>query len=216
MMKLYSYDHCPYCVKARMIFGLRAIPVEVAVLLNDDEKTPIDLIGEKMLPILIKPDGSAMAESLDIVRYIDEYAGGEGIAWEIRPEISDWLSSLVQTNIKLTMPRCTRIGLEEFATAAAVAYFTRKKTQIIGDFSENLAESATHITAVNTMLPDLAALLRASNSLNTRPGMEDIEMFPILRNLTMVEGIKWPTPLRVYLEKMSAQSGVPLFFDCAI
>ena len=22
-MKLYSYDHCPYCVKARMIFGLR-------------------------------------------------------------------------------------------------------------------------------------------------------------------------------------------------
>ncbi|HCS3144438.1 TPA: glutaredoxin, partial [Shigella flexneri] len=26
-MKLYIYDHCPYCLKARMIFGLKNIPV---------------------------------------------------------------------------------------------------------------------------------------------------------------------------------------------
>ncbi|EPT9973233.1 glutaredoxin, partial [Escherichia coli] len=25
-MKLYIYDHCPYCLKARMIFGLKNIP----------------------------------------------------------------------------------------------------------------------------------------------------------------------------------------------
>ncbi|MDN5160564.1 glutaredoxin, partial [Escherichia coli] len=24
-MKLYIYDHCPYCLKARMIFGLKNI-----------------------------------------------------------------------------------------------------------------------------------------------------------------------------------------------
>ncbi|POU69340.1 glutaredoxin, partial [Pantoea sp. PSNIH4] len=27
-MKLYIYDHCPFCVKARMIFGLKNLPVE--------------------------------------------------------------------------------------------------------------------------------------------------------------------------------------------
>ncbi|MDU1427151.1 MAG: glutaredoxin, partial [Klebsiella michiganensis] len=27
-MKLYIYDHCPFCLKARMIFGLKNIPVE--------------------------------------------------------------------------------------------------------------------------------------------------------------------------------------------
>ncbi|SUG28943.1 glutaredoxin [Salmonella enterica subsp. arizonae] len=39
-MKLYIYDHCPFCVKARMIFGLKNIPVELNVLQNDDEATP--------------------------------------------------------------------------------------------------------------------------------------------------------------------------------
>ena len=51
-MKLYIYDHCPYCVKARMIFGLKAFPFKLMCLLNDDEKTPISMIGVKMLPIL--------------------------------------------------------------------------------------------------------------------------------------------------------------------
>ena len=36
-MKLYIYDHCPFCLKARMIFGLKNLPVELVTLLNDDE-----------------------------------------------------------------------------------------------------------------------------------------------------------------------------------
>lgn len=53
-MKLYIYDHCPFCVKARMIFGLKNIPVELNVLQNDDEATPTRMIGQKMVPILQK------------------------------------------------------------------------------------------------------------------------------------------------------------------
>jgi glutaredoxin 2 len=45
-VKLYIYDHCPFCVKARMIFGLKNIPVELNVLLNDDEATPTRMIGK--------------------------------------------------------------------------------------------------------------------------------------------------------------------------
>ena len=29
-MKLYIYDHCPFCVRARMIFGLRDVAVDEA------------------------------------------------------------------------------------------------------------------------------------------------------------------------------------------
>ena len=36
-MKLYVYDHCPFCVRACMIFGLKNLPVELVVLANDDE-----------------------------------------------------------------------------------------------------------------------------------------------------------------------------------
>jgi len=71
-MKLYIYDHCPFCVRARMIFGLRDVAVEEGVLANDDEAMPIGMIGSKQVPILQKEDGSFMGESLDIVRYIDQ------------------------------------------------------------------------------------------------------------------------------------------------
>ena len=53
-MKLYIYDHCPFCVRARMIFGLRNVAVEEVVLANDDEATPIGMIGSKQVPILQK------------------------------------------------------------------------------------------------------------------------------------------------------------------
>ena len=81
-MKLYIYDHCPFCVRARMIFGLRDVAVEEVVLANDDEATPIGMIGSKQVPILQKEDGSFMGESLDIVRYIDQGRLKE----EVRPE----------------------------------------------------------------------------------------------------------------------------------
>ena len=75
LAKFYIYDHCPFCVRARMIFGLRGMPVEEVILQNNDEETPIKMIGAKQVPILQKDDGSFMGESLDIVRYIDEMAG---------------------------------------------------------------------------------------------------------------------------------------------
>jgi len=40
-MKLYIYDHCPFCVRARMIFGLRDVAVEGVGLAKYDETTPV-------------------------------------------------------------------------------------------------------------------------------------------------------------------------------
>lgn len=49
-MKLYIYDHCPFCVRARMAAGLFGADVEEVVLANDDEATPIGMIGAKKCP----------------------------------------------------------------------------------------------------------------------------------------------------------------------
>ena len=67
MMKLYIYEHCPYCTKARMVFGLKNVPVELKYLHNDDEQTPIGLVGVKMLPILVEQDGGETGKRLDTV-----------------------------------------------------------------------------------------------------------------------------------------------------
>jgi hypothetical protein len=50
--RLYIYDHCPYCVRARMIFGLKGLSVDLVFLANHDEDTPINLVGSKVVPIL--------------------------------------------------------------------------------------------------------------------------------------------------------------------
>jgi hypothetical protein len=49
--KLYVYDHCPFCVRVRMAFGLKGIKHELVFLANDDKELPISLVGKKVSPI---------------------------------------------------------------------------------------------------------------------------------------------------------------------
>ena len=213
-MKLYIYDHCPFCVRARMAAGLFGADVEEIVMANDDEATPIGMIGAKQVPILQKEDGSFMGESLDIVRYLDR----EGrLKNEIRPEIQAWLDKVGSYNNKLVQPRTVKIGLPEFATTEAVKYFTDKKEKNIGSFSANLNKTAQYLDRIHEDLNDLDGLMHEiSDGINGEIGMEDILVFPILRNLTVVRGIEWPQKVMGYLMTMSEKSGVPLYFDSAL
>ena len=213
-MKLYIYDHCPFCVRARMAAGLFGADVEEVVLANDDEATPIGMIGAKQVPILQKEDGSFMGESLDIVRYLDR----EGrLKNEIRPEIQAWMDKVGSYNNKLVQPRTVKIGLPEFATAEAVKYFIDKKEKNIGSFSANLNKTAQYLDRIHEDLNDLDGLIHeVSDGINGEIGMEDILVFPILRNLTVVRGIEWPQKVIGYLMTMSEKSGVPLYFDRAL
>lgn len=218
-MKLYVYDHCPYCVRARMIFGLRQVPVELVYLSNDDESTPIGLIGAKQVPILQKEDGSHMGESLDIVRYIDEYAGSLRLNETIRPEIQTWFEQFSNYGNRLIMPRDVQLNLPEFATPEAIAYFTQKKEAQLGaSFATLLQESTQYVAQAEQALAQLAQWLPAQSPYfgGDEPNMEDIIIFPLLRNLSMVRDVTYPANLRDYVQKLSAISQVPLYFDCAI
>ncbi len=217
MMKLYIYDHCPFCVRARMIFGLRGLPLETENLMNDDEATPIGMIGAKQVPILQKEDGSFMGESLDIVRYVDEQAGQGRLKEDIRPELQAWLDKVGEYNNKLVQPRTVKIGLPEFATPEAVKYFVDKKEQNIGNFDTNLNKTAQYLERINTDLLALDGLISNEGvGVNGEAAMEDILLFPILRNLTVTRGIEWPQNVMDYLMRMSEAGGVDLYFDRAL
>ncbi|MDC2824681.1 glutaredoxin 2 [Rodentibacter pneumotropicus] len=215
-MKLYAYDHCPFCVRARMIFGLKNLPFELVILANDDETTPIGLVGKKVVPILIKEDGTAMPESLDIVRYVDENFGERILSEQIRPEIEEWVKKLGHYYNHLLIPRFVKMDLAEFKTQSAVDYFTKKKTESIGDFQQNLDETANYLVRLHQDLENLVPLIQSVATLNDGLSLEDIIVFPMLRNLTCVRDIQFPPEVRAYLEKMSEQSGVDLYFDKAI
>jgi glutaredoxin 2 len=215
-MQLYLYDHCPYCVRARMIFGKKMVPVENIYLLNDDEDTPNKLIGKKMVPILVKDDGSAMGESLDIVHYIDQLTGGAPLNTIIRPEIEGWIKITDTYRNFLTLPRCISIKLPEFATQSAIDYFISKKTTIFGDFQQHLRNSQIYIDRLNADLIALSPLILSDRGVNGTFSMEDILLFPLLRNLAMVKGVEWTAPVIDYMNSISRITQIPLFDDRTI
>ena len=217
-MKLYVYDHCPFCTRARMAAALRGVATELVYLPNDDEDTPIRLIGAKQLPILQKEDGSHMGESLDIVRYFyrqDSSALDEAV----RSEIQAWVDAFGDWGYRLIMPRDVQLGLPEFAAESSVAYFKGKKEAFLeASFEQLLQETPRYLAQAQEALRALDGLIapNADYANGTHLSMEDILVFPLLRNLSMVKGVAYPDNVAHYVRAMSQAAKIPLFFDRAV
>ncbi|RJT26784.1 glutaredoxin 2 [Buttiauxella izardii] len=215
-MKLYIYDHCPFCLKARMIFGLKNIPIELIVLLNDDEATPTKMIGKKMAPILQKDDSRYLPESMDIVHYVDKLDGEPLITGSTNAAIADWLRHVQSYVQQLTIPRIAKAPFDEFATPEARAYFTNKKEAMIGSFADHLAHSPGLIKKISDDLRKLDKLIVQPNAVNGELSEDDIHLFPLLRNLTLVAGIDWPSRVAAYRDNMAKQTQINLLSSHAI
>lgn len=214
-MKLYIYDHCPFCVKARMIFGLKNLPVELIVMLNDDEQMPKKLIGQKMAPILQKADGSAMPESMDIVRLVDKQDREPLLNGKNNPAIGEWLRRVNGYINKLLIPRIADASFAEFATPEARSYFREKKQASVGDFTELRKHAPGLIKNISDDLRQLDKLIVKPNAVNGELSEDDINLFPLLRSLTLVAGIEWPSRVADYRDNMAKQTQINLLSSIA-
>jgi glutaredoxin 2 len=216
-MKLYIYEHCPFCVRARMIFGLKNVPVELQVLLSDDFQSPERMIGEKMAPILQKDDGSYLPESLDIVDYVDNnYAGNPILIGDRSANIAELIKQLQQYDYKLVCPRYIKLGLAEFATQSAIDYFVTSKKEKMGSFDQCMAQTDALVAEVLTVLNKLELLIISPEACNGQFSLDDICLFPVLRNLTCVKSLVFPPKIKAYIQSMAKRSKVDLFFSKAI
>ena len=213
-MKLYIYDHCPYCLKARMIFGLKNIPVELHVLLNDDAETPTRMVGQKQVPILQKDDSRYMPESMDIVH--DKLDGKPLLTGKRSPAIEEWLRKVNGYANKLLLPRFAKSAFDEFSTPAARKYFVDKKEASAGNFADLLAHSDGLIKNISDDLRALDKLIVKPNAVNGELSEDDIQLFPLLRNLTLVAGINWPSRVADYRDNMAKQTQINLLSSMAI
>ncbi|HBE9179356.1 TPA: glutaredoxin 2 [Serratia fonticola] len=212
-MKLFIYDHCPFCVKARMIFGLKDLPVRLVTLLSDDEITPTSMIGKKMAPILQKDDGSYLPESMDIVHYVDNLDGKPLLTGKTNPAIAAWLQHTATYVNKLLLPRFANADFEEFATDNARRYFSDKKQATSGDFAVLLADSADLIAQLEEDLATLSPLIQSSEAVNGTLSEDDIHLFPLLRSLSIVAGVALPDNVEAYRNHMAQRVDIPLLFD---
>ncbi|HBO21880.1 MAG TPA: glutaredoxin [Providencia sp.] len=211
-MKLYIYDHCPFCVRARMIFGLKKIAVEEIVLLDSDIDTPTRMIGRKMLPILQKEDGNYLPESMDIVHYIDKlneprYAGGE-----VSAEIDAWFKAVSKTVSKLVTPRFVETDFPEVSTAEAKKAYLTRVAKSYGDLTVLYKETHTLLIELEPQMQLLDIWLENRND---NFDLNDFIIFPILRSLSIVDELSFSTNVNNYMVRVAKATGVNLLFEQA-
>jgi glutaredoxin 2 len=201
-----------------MIFGLKKFNYSEIILDNDDEKTPIDMIGKKSLPILKLKNNHYMGESLDIVAHIDSMSGDRSLIEDRKIEIENWIINIERIIYELAIPRWAFSDFKEFNKITARMYFINKKQAAIGDFVEKLNASTSKIDLIVKELEVLNNMI-SLESLESRTNSwsyTDILLFPILRSLSIVKGIVWPKNVQSWMEKMSEQCGIALHNDIAL
>ncbi len=205
-MKLYMFEHCSLSFRVRMMAALKGLPLQESIVRDDDSDTMIDLVGKRVIPILVKDDGNPMLESMDMVSYI-ECLGPPVLVGPQRKEIAAWADATVLKTAPLTMPRYPLLGLPEFATPAALAHYTARKFKTYGDFAELRGHTREQIEAVVPKLDELDALIESPQAVNGSLSLDDIRVLPLLRSAAVVKGLTFPRRVRDYFETMMRRVG---------
>lgn len=192
MMKLYVYEHCPFCVITKMIFALKNHPVEVAYLLYDDVQTPMQMVGRKMLPVLETKPRVFMSESAAIIAYIDQHTDQPKITLSTHPVLVDWVNGVQRFIYRLTYPRWIRAPFAEFSTESAQKYFVQTKDPSGRGFISDLTDVALTqrgqkaLDALELALEGYP-LLDAQRQLS----ITDFSVFAQLHSLSIVAGLTY-------------------------
>lgn len=214
-MRLFVFDHCPFCVRALLAAGLKALPIKIEYILEDDEETPTKMIGKQMVPILEYETGKFMPESLDIVKYLDANFDDAILTAQQNPKISEWISDNFGRVNEYVMPRYAKMNFPEFETdSARNMYITRHEARL-GSFEDLYAKSDDYKVVMEQALVQLVGLIDLARVENHKYSMDDIILFPLLRALTCVEGLEFPDSVLQYTKLLSQQGKLPLFFDQA-
>ena len=170
----------------------------------------------KQVPILQKDDSRYMPESMDIVHYVDKLNGKPLLTGKRSPAIEEWLRKVNGYANKLLLPRFAKSAFDEFSTPAARKYFVDKKEASAGNFADLLAHSDGLIKNISDDLRALDKLIVKPNAVNGELSEDDIQLFPLLRNLTLVAGINWPSRVADYRDNMAKQTQINLLSSMAI
>jgi glutaredoxin 2 len=205
-VRLYLFEHCSICFRVQMTAALKRLHLQETVVLEDDSETMIRLVGKRRVPILVKDDGTAMLESMNMVDYIDAL-GERVLTGPQRKEVTTWSDGVVDKIVPLTWPRYHLLGLPEFGTVAALDHYIVRKRQKLGDFTELRAKTREQIDALMPELESLDRLIESPTAVNGKLSLDDILVLPLLRSAAVVKGLQFPRKVRDYFETMMKRIG---------
>ena len=75
-MRLYLFEHCSLCFRVRMAAALKRVHLQETVVLEDDSKTMIDLVGQRVMLFHISIDTEILTAGQDIFQSPLKYPAG--------------------------------------------------------------------------------------------------------------------------------------------
>jgi glutaredoxin 2 len=205
-VRLYLFEHCSLCFRVRMIAALKHLHLQETVVLDDDTDTMVGLVGKRVIPILVKNDGTPMLESMDMVAYVDSI-GERLLSGPERNAVAVWAERVLAKLPPLTQPRYPLLGLPEFASVAALDHYHQRKRKTLGDFVELRANTRQHISKLAPDLEELEGLIQSPLAVNGSLSLDDIRVLPLLRSAAVVKGLRFPSKVRDYFEAMMNHVG---------
>lgn len=194
---LYHYIHCPFCVRVRLALGYLGLSWNSIVLPYEDEKTPIELAGKKMLPIA-KIDNQVMNESLNIIAKIDR---NQVLSQVLDPSLEQSLQTIGEYIHSLVMPYW--IWTPEFSESSR-QYFKKKKEIKRGPFEILVTRRQEFEVPINEWLArnqDLIHPYWKSESL----AISDIALAAHLWGLHLLPNFHFPPKWHHYLQTIQRE-----------
>ncbi|MDJ0821760.1 MAG: glutaredoxin 2 [Paracoccaceae bacterium] len=200
------FEHCSLCFRVRMVAAKKGLGLIEQVVEDDDSAAMEDLVGRRVIPILVLDDGQPMLESWDIVDYLDGL-GKPVLTGPERPEIATLTDQLLAITPSLTMPRYPLLPLPEFRTVAARDHFLVRKRAAYPDMAQLRAQTRSFLAQLAPVLDSLDGMIVDPNAINGTFSRDDVRILPLLRSVAVVEGLQFPPRVQEYFETMMETLG---------
>ncbi|MGB1360769.1 MAG: glutaredoxin 2 [Alphaproteobacteria bacterium] len=203
-MKLFVYEHCPYCVRPRVVLGYKGIECDIEYLLDDDIDGHIEKVGSKQVPILQKDDGSYMAESLDIVKYFDSLDGNPIFKKTSgRSDIENIFNEMRDEFRTLVFSYLAEASFGELKTESARQHFINRYLKHINvdSLDEAISKRQQHKQVVEQTMIKMNDLIYSKEHISEGGlSMDDVVYFADLHRMSIVPDLNMPENVRGYME----------------
>lgn len=208
-MKLYIYEHCPFCIRVRYVAKMLHISLQEIIVDYHDKETPIQLVGKKVVPILIKDDGTPMLESSDIIDYLISLKH-DYVASAPAETTLQWQKKAFPLLQRIGYPRWLSLNLDEFSKEESHLAWVANKQVAELNFDHLLEQTAEIVKHVEALANEAEQLLNF-NGTDTQASLVDQAIYySILSGVSCEPTINWPEKLQHWLNIQSENLALPL------
>lgn len=166
-MKLYIFETCPFCVRVRIMAGLKGLTPDLIYV--SPGQIPPELEGRiDRLAVPILADGETLIQdSTEIIRHLDAHGTPLLQSYGTSQALEEWRTSISAPLSALCYPRMPQLNVPELASPDALAFFEGSMPKRIGMPFADLPRFAMSQIFLRRRLPVVGPWWRMLHSVRT-------------------------------------------------